>query len=98
MSKPSITIPVPSELQLDSWQTEANQLSYDDGERERHIAKRAAAWGAAMGVDSALKDLQSHFWRVTSNDEHGAQLVRVADLVSWVVYLRDRAVNNDVTT
>ena len=52
-----------------------------------HVAVQAAHWGAAVGMEHALKDLQEHFWRV--QDEDDTKLVRVSDLIAWAAIKRE---------
>ena len=88
-----VHIPVPHTAEVEKWQSEASVYDYSD-EREAHIAKRAAAWGAAAGVELAIKDTAHCHWRVA--DEGGTQLARLSDLTSWANCLRKLAVFNDI--
>ena len=91
----TITIPTPHPVEVEGWRSEASMYDHPDA-CDAHVAQRASAWGAAAGVEAALRDTASIHWRVAGGPEDGAQLVRVSDLMEWAAALRQVAVYNDV--
>lgn len=90
-----LTIPQPHPAELDGWRSEASMYDLPD-ECDAHVAQRAAAWGAAAGIEAALRDTAPIHWRVAGGDEDGVQLVRLSDLMQWAAVVREQAVYNEV--
>lgn len=95
MTKDKVRLPIPHQAQIDQWRSEACMHELPD-ERDAHIARRAAAWGAAAGIIAAIQDTAHCHWRVAEGAEDGTQLIRAKDLMVWVETVFRNAVNNDV--
>jgi hypothetical protein len=95
MTDNTVRLPIPSRPQIEQWRSEASMYELPD-ECDAHIARRAAAWGAAAGVMQALADTAHCHWRVADAIEDGVQLVRAKDLTTWAETVFRNAVNNDV--
>jgi hypothetical protein len=95
MADNTIHLPIPSRIQIEQWRSEASMYELPD-EHDAHIARRAAAWGAAAGIIAAIQDTAHCHWRVAEGSEDGTQLIRAKDLSVWAEGVFNNAVNNDV--
>jgi hypothetical protein len=95
MTKDKVSLPIPHQAQIDQWRSEACMYELPD-ECDAHIARRAAAWGAAAGIIAAIQDTAHCHWRVAEGAEDGTQLIRAKDLMVWAETVFRNAVNNDV--
>ena len=94
MSENKVCLPIPIQIQIDQWRSEASMYELPD-EYDAHIARRTAAWGAAAGVLAAIQDTARYHWRATGGVEDGAHLVRAKDLKTWAEIVYRNAVDNN---